>query len=186
MKKKGEIGLDFSRLEQNICDVIKEQQIKLGYRKEVIRLYYPLSSLNRFLKTEATIEKMQEALTEFCRLNKDRLGEMKISNQGDRFCFCLPCEASEYVHTHTEQDGFLYDFIGMVSRHGVSIEEIIALFKRYSNCVCVEKMTQGEFDYLLYFEDGKPDSFRYCLTDEGGHVIYHRFTIEDYEDSFGG
>ena len=43
--------MNFSRLEQNICDVIKEEQIKLGYQSETIRLYYPLGSLNNFLGT---------------------------------------------------------------------------------------------------------------------------------------
>ena len=33
--------MDFARLEKNIIDVIKEEQAKLGYRKEKIRLYYP-------------------------------------------------------------------------------------------------------------------------------------------------
>ena len=37
--------MDFARLEKNIIDVIKEEQAKLGYRKEKIRLYYPLSSV---------------------------------------------------------------------------------------------------------------------------------------------
>jgi hypothetical protein len=76
----------------------------------------------------------------------------------------------------------LYDFIDTVSRHQVSIEEVIDQFQNYSDCVHVEKVTHGEFDYLVYFEDGKPDSFRYCLTQEEGHIIYHRFTAEDYED----
>ena len=43
--------MDFSRLENSIIDVIKEEQAKLGYRKEEIRLYYPLSSLNHFFET---------------------------------------------------------------------------------------------------------------------------------------
>lgn len=34
----------FEKLEQNIIDMIKEEQAKLDYRKESIRLYYPLSS----------------------------------------------------------------------------------------------------------------------------------------------
>ena len=32
----------FEKLEQNIIDMIKEEQAKLGYRKESIRLYYPV------------------------------------------------------------------------------------------------------------------------------------------------
>ncbi len=172
----------FSKLEQNICDVIKEEQIKLGYRKEVIRLYYPILSLNRFLETDFDVVEMNRALVEFCGSVQEKLGKIEISNVGERFCFCLPPQASEYIYTHTEQEGFLYDFIQTVSGHSVSIEDVIAVFKKYSQCVHVEKATHGEFDYLVYFEDGQPDSFRYCLTDEGCHVIYHRFTIEDYKD----
>jgi hypothetical protein len=174
--------MDFSRLKQNIFDVIKEEQIKLGYQKEVIRLYYPILSLNRFLKTDYSIEEMREVLKEFCSQATPELGEIKISNKGERFCFCFAPEATEYIYTHTKQEGFLYDFIGTVSRHGVTIEDVIDQFKKYSDCVHVEKVTHGEFDYLVYFEDGQPDSFRYCLTDEGCHIIYHRFTVEDYQD----
>jgi hypothetical protein len=174
--------MDFSRLEQNIIDVINEEQIKLGYRKEVVRLYYPLLSLNRFLKTDMGIDDMISALNEFCDIEEGKLGRIEISNKDERFCFCLPQEASEYIHENSKKDGFLVDFINTVSRHGVTIEEVISQFRKYSDSVHVEKVTHGEFDYLVYFEDGKPDSFRYCLTDEGCHVIYHRFTVEDYED----
>jgi hypothetical protein len=174
--------MDFTKLEQNICDVINEEQIKLGYRKEVVRLYYPLLSLNRFLKSKMGIGEMIKALGEFCDGERERLGNIEVSNEGERFCFCLPPEASEYIHEHTRKDGFLYDFINTVSRHGVTIDEVIGQFKKYSDCVHVEKVSHGEFDYLVYFEDGHPDAYRYCLTDEGCHVIYHRFTIEDYED----
>ena len=41
--------MDYSRLEKGIMDFIQEEQVKLGYRKEKIRLYYPLSSLKHFL-----------------------------------------------------------------------------------------------------------------------------------------
>jgi hypothetical protein len=174
--------LEFSKLEQNICDIIKEEQIKLGYRREVIRLYYPLKSLNRFLEAELDINEMKNALNGFCNIVQKKLGKTEVSNVGERFCFCFSPEATEYIHTHTKQDGFLYDFIETVSRHDVSIEEVIAQFKKYSDCVHVEKVNNGEFDYLVYFEDGQPDSYRYCLTDEGCHIIYHRFTIDDYND----
>ena len=43
-------------------------------------------------------------------------------------------------------------------------------------------MEHEEFDYCFYFEDGKPDVYRYCVAFEEGHAIYHRFTIEDYEE----
>lgn len=182
MKFDEGINLDFSKLEKNICDVIKEEQIKLGYRKETIRLYYPLLTLNRFLNTDLDAEGMLVVLNEFETAVVKNLGDIEISNEKERFCFCLPPKASEYIHLNTSNTGFLYDFIGTVSKHGVSIEEIITQFKKYSDNVVVEKKNHGEFDYLIYFKDGIPDEFRYCLTQEGCHMIYHRFTIDDYND----
>ena len=40
--------MNYNRLETSLIDVIKEEQAKLGYMKEKISLYYPLSSLNHF------------------------------------------------------------------------------------------------------------------------------------------
>ena len=57
--------MDFSRLEKSIMDVIKEEQAKLGYRKEKIRLYYPLSSLNHFFQVEGDVTGMLEKLNWF-------------------------------------------------------------------------------------------------------------------------
>ena len=52
-----EKAVDFTRLEKNIIEVIQEEQIKLGYRSELIRLYYPITSLNRFFHTnEVTVD----------------------------------------------------------------------------------------------------------------------------------
>jgi hypothetical protein len=174
--------MDYSRLEKNISDVIKEEQVKLGYRSEDIRLYYPLQSLNRFLKTDYDIRQMHEALTEFCQIVEPKFGKVTVSNKEERFCFFLPHQASEYIYKNTESEGFIYDFIGTVSKHGCTIEDVLEQFRKYSDAVHVERVNHGEFDYLVYFEDGNPDDFRYCLTDEGCHIIYHRFTIEDYED----
>jgi hypothetical protein len=178
--------VEFARLEKNICDVIKEEQVKLGYRKEVIRLYYPLQSLNRFLKTSLKAEEIYPVLHEFAKTVAYKLGTIEISNKGDRFCFTLPPVATEYVHNNTPSKGFIYDFIKAVSEHGTSLDNVLEIFYKYSGDnpenVVVEKKTHGEFDCLVYFKDGNPDDFRYCLTDEGCHVIYHRFTIEDYED----
>ena len=56
--------MNFSKLEKSITGAVKEQQIKLGYRSEKVRLYYPLTSLNRLLGKECSIEQMQEYLKE--------------------------------------------------------------------------------------------------------------------------
>ena len=68
------------RLVKNICDQIKEAQIKLGYAKETVRLYYPLDSLNALLKLNITdINEMQEVLKEHFSVAHDKLGEVKVS-----------------------------------------------------------------------------------------------------------
>lgn len=174
--------MEYEKLEKNIKAVVKENQIKLGYRKETVRLYYPLSSLNRYLGVSFTCEQMQEAMLSFAKHFSSQYGQLQISNEGERFCFCLSEEVSAFVHEHTESGGFLYDLITLVSKHGIGIDDLIALFHQYSHCVHFEKVTHGEFDYLIYFEDGVPDDFRYCITEEGSHIIYHRYTKEDYED----
>ena len=52
--------MDYQKLENSLIDVIKEEQAKLGYRKEEIRLYYPLGSLNHFFDTNGNEEEMTE------------------------------------------------------------------------------------------------------------------------------
>ena len=80
----------YHRLENSIIDVIKEEQAKLGYRKEEIRLYYPLSSLDHFFETSADAEEMKKILAGFGAYTKEKLGNVLVSNKGDRFCFHIP------------------------------------------------------------------------------------------------
>lgn len=174
--------MKYAKLEKNIIDVLKEQQVKLGYRSETVRLYYPLQSLNRFLGTNHDVEAMKEELKLFSKSVENKLGSIEISNEKERFCLFLPQQASDFVHKHMNHTEFIRDFVNTVSRHGVTIEEVLEQFYKYSDKVHVEKVIHGEFDYLVYFEDGKPDAFRYCITDEGCHIIYHRFTEDDYKD----
>ena len=160
--------MNLKALEKDICYVIKEEQIKLGFRKESISLYYPLSSLNSILETECNAE----------------FGDIDVSVKGERFCIKLPDTASEYVNNTTEKTGFLYDLIATVSRHGITIEDVKKVFEGYSSHVHFETMEHEEFNYLIYFEDGTPDDSYYCFTEEGGHLIYHRFSKNAYKDTF--
>lgn len=174
--------MNFLNLEKNIIDIVQEQQLKLGYRKEIIRLYYPLLSLNRLLDTNCDTNQMQAAMESFCFFVQERLGQMEVTHQKDRFCLIIPAQGSEYVHKHMEEDSFLRDFIDAISRHNASMEEILQQFHKHSNRVHVEQPQNAEFNYLVYFEDGIPDNYRYCITDEGCHISYHRFTEDDYND----
>lgn len=175
-------GRGWSGLEQNIIDVIREEQIKLGYRSELVRLYYPLSSLNRFAGEECSEQEMRERLKDFCDQARPLLGEIGVTSKNGRFCLAIPPQGVDYVHEHMEGTEFIQDFIHTIERHGCTLEDILQQFHRYSDHVHVQKMDNGEFDYLIYFEDGVPDDFRYCITLEECHAIYHRFTPGDYED----
>ena len=150
--------MNYNRLENSLIDVIKEEQAKLGYMKEKISLYYPLSSLNHFFGNET-----------------DAAGMMEI------FCFTVSEKASEYVHNNMKENEFIRALIELVGRHGCTIEEIKELFHSYSDKIITEPMDNEEFDVMIRFDDGS-DPYYYCFKDEGCHIIYHRFLPEDYAD----
>ncbi|MCH5344014.1 MAG: DUF3877 family protein [Acetatifactor sp.] len=176
--------MTFSKLEKNLIDVIKEEQVKLGYRSETIRLYYPILSLNRLLGTDCEVKQMTDILNSFCDHVEPKLGRIEISDREERFCFTISAQGAEYVHKHMDDKEFIVDLVNTISKHGVTMDEVLQQFYKYSDEVHIEKVSHGEFDYLVYFENGKPDDFRYCITDEGCHIIYHRFTVDDYNDFY--
>ena len=77
----------FDRLEKNLIDIIKEEQAKLGFRKEAIRLYYPLSSLNHFFEAEDSEAEMLARLSGFPASLTKKLGNVTVTAKKDRFCF---------------------------------------------------------------------------------------------------
>ena len=89
--------MNYNRLETSLIDVIKEEQAKLGYMKEKISLYYPLSSLNHFFGNETDAAGMMEILKDFPSYIEEKFGEVAVSHRGDRFCFTVSEKASEYV-----------------------------------------------------------------------------------------
>ncbi len=175
---------NFKALENNIIDVIKEEQIKLGYKSETIRLYYPMESVNHLLATEFTLEELPAVLDQFCTYVSMRLGKVEQSNKDTRFCFLIPPSGVTYVHKEVEDRHFLREFIETIREHNCTLEKLLDVFRRYSDKVVCEETKHGEFDYLVYFEQEQPDAFLYCIKFEGSHAIYHRFTKADY-DSFG-
>lgn len=169
------------RLEKNIQDMIAEQQIKLGYLEESVRLYYPLESLNGLLGVEHDEREMASLLEKFFYDARQKYGEVEVTEENGRFCLCLPPRAGKYVHEHIEEYAFIRELIETVSGHGHALEELLDVFRKYSDCVHIETASHGEFDYLVYFQDGLPDEFIYCISTEGDHVTYHRFTKTDFE-----
>lgn len=171
-------------LKKSIVDAIEEGQIKLGYREETIRLYYPLESLCTLVGKPMDEGQMMRELERFSEAEEAELGKIEISRKGSRFCLAVGPKGAAWVHEHTDQNGFLTEFIATIGRHGCTMDEVLAVFHRYSEKVHVEALHNGEFDWLIDFEDGQPDAYRYCIADEGCHLTYHRFTKADYE-AFG-
>lgn len=176
-----EQSLNFEALQRNLIDVIKESQIKLGYARETIGFYYPLDSLNGILGCNLDETGMSLALQEFCVFAQNTLGHISVSRNHTRYCIRIPEEGVEYVHEKVKDTGFLKAFIEKISHCGLDINDILEVFLQYSDNVNCEKMDSDEFDYLVYFKDGIPDDFRYCIKFEGDYAIYHRFTPIDYE-----
>lgn len=185
---------NYDNLQRSLVDVIKEEQAKLGYYREDIRLYYPLSSLNHFFGTNVGADEMQRILDGTgeqdhtpiaAGMNEalsDKLGMVEVSHRGDRFCFHIPPEGVEYVHENTTENEFIRELVQLVAKHGCTIEEVYQLFTKHSGHVRREPMENGEFDERIWFKNDVDDPYFYCFKQEGEHMIYHRFLPEDYED----
>lgn len=176
--------MDFVRLEKNITDNIKEAQLKIGFDNRPISLNYMQSSLNNLLGGACS----DDILSEFSEFVKLRLGTVDYRKIKDGVCITISAEGTAYVNELTGYD-FLAGLIKKVSSHGISLNDVTAVFHRYSDNVTIEDGNGEDFDLLVYFTDKTPDEYFYCLTaepcmDGGCHVIYHRFIREDFEELF--
>ena len=168
------------QLENNLIDLIIEEQAKLGYRKETIRLYYPLQSLRHFYGCSDSADEMQERLGSFPQEAAAQLGAVEITHVKDRFCFKISEEGVEYVHTHRSENEFIRQLVDLLTGHA-SLDDVRQLFRAQPYASTATELDNGEFDLLIRFTEGD-DPYYYCFKDEGCHVIYHRFLPEDYND----
>ncbi len=172
------------KLIENIVDQIKEAQIKLGYAKETVRLYYPAESLCRWLGLEAMgDEELAAFLSEEPAFSDTVLGKLQFAAHKGRIEARIPPEGVQYVHQQAPAPEFLKDLIGFFGEHPhCRLEEVCEIFAKYSKDYVCEKMPEGaDFDYVLYFPDESVDAYYYCVKEEMGHTIYHRFIKEDYQ-----
>lgn len=178
---------DYGRLEAYFCDVILEEQLKLGYEKETIRFYSPCASVGHILHLEdRTCESVYRALLPFRDLAKETLGDIVVSKcSGERVCFLIPAKGAAYVHENWKRNPFLEELIACFGRHGITLSDVQQVFQKWSEDVrCIHIGSDG-VDDVLYFENGVPDSYRYCVKFDAGHASYHRFLKEDFEELFG-
>ena len=184
----------YARLAKSLIDIVKEQQAKLGYRKEIVRLYYPLSTLRHFFECAVADNKIAPGVISENQMLEilapdnlpkqltDTIGEIKVTARNERFCIEIPPEGSEYVHENTADNEFISGLIELVGTHGCTMEQITELFYKYSDDIEKKEMQNGEFDCYIRFLNDPDDTYYYCFHDEGCHIIYHRFLPQDYAD----
>lgn len=178
--------MSFARFEKNLTDMIKEAQLKLGFDKREITLNYAASSLSALFGIGDSYDEISTALDKFVAENNDKFGEIKFNYLKDEniYAVVVSAQGAEYVHGISEGYEFLSELISAVGKFDCTVENILSLFKKYSDNVHVEESSSGEFDLLIYFEYGEPDEYYYCFATHDLHISYHRFIKEDYE-SFG-
>lgn len=179
------MNIDFGK--KLIYDMMKEQQMKLGFEQETVRLYIPIQSLKHILGLEQDISKEEQKMQigKFRTELEKTLGKVKITGKDKRLCIAISPEGSQYVHENIEENPFLADMIILFQKHHVSISEVKKVFEKYSQeYICLEQ-AGVEFDYLLYFKDKKIDEYYYCVKFDKGHASYHRFLEQDIQEMFG-
>lgn len=133
------------------------------------------------LKNLLGVQPSDDVLDEFCA-SCDELGGVSYTKIENGYRFTISASGVDYVHSLISEDDFLVKFISTVRRFDATIDDIIAVFRQYSDDVVVEQVDNDEFDYLIYFADGQPDEFWYCIDTEDLGMTYHRFTKQDYLD----
>ena len=179
--RNGDINrMNYMNLEKNICDAVKEGQIKIGYDEGPVRLYYPIESIGELLEIDdLTVNGMQEILVDFNRVCSERLGMVEISNKEDRFCFMIPKEGTKYINESYKDNPFLRKFIQNITKPNCTLEDMLNVFYIYSKDIYFEE--NDELGYIVYFNDNTIDEYVYCLKFDEFGATYHRFTKLDYK-----
>lgn len=165
------------KLIKNIIDQVQEMQLKLGFANESVSLYYPYDSIRFLLETDASDSEIPALL-------ESTLPEgITLKNTKSRVVVTLSPAVVSYIHEKYPPTDFLKEIIALFSKHhGITMDNISAVFEKYSPDYEQITMPEGsDFDYVFYFKNPEIDSFYYCIKDEFGHMIYHRFIESDYK-----
>ena len=175
--------MNFTPLTHNLTGVVAEMCLKMGMALPNVSLNYPTATLNALLGASLSQHEMSRVLEDFCVQTEDTLGGVTFTPHETGFCLTVPGQGVRYAMQHAPGLDFLRDLVHTVGR-GCTFEELLSVFRKYSGRVHVQTVDNPEFDHLVYFEDGKPDGFYYCVHEHDGRVEYHRFSKADYE-AFG-
>ena len=178
---------DYGRLRGYLCDMIQEEQLKLGFVQETIRFYSPCASIGYILGlSDRSCDSVFGALAGFADTVRENFGDIEITRcSGQRICFLIPAQGAVYVHEHGKENPFLAKLVECFGRHEITPSDVQKVFEKWSDRVQCVHIGNAEFDDVYYFADGVPDDYRYCVKFDEGHAFYHRFLREDFEELFG-
>ncbi len=174
-------NVNYMALRNNIINNLTESQLKIGYSENAVTLNFTEDSLHR-LMLPAENESIEEAFEQFAQLVSPELGKLTLEPFEGRYALTIPVKGVRFVHEKIKPNPFLVEFITAIKTPFTlnSIEDVLSVFNKYSSRVVCKKVNNSEFQYFLYFADGIPDDFIYCIDTNFGTISYHRFTQDDF------
>lgn len=185
-------------LQKHICDTVKEWQMKIGYREENMKLYYPSVSLKALLglKKEADAVELKGALEQFAEAVRSNLGKIEIScdENGERYCLDIPAKGIAYIAKEVPDSVFLKRFLEVITSPGRTLDDVEACF---AQTACEQGIGYRKSDrsaeglgYVFSFTypagtavcEKERDEYIYCVEADDFGLAYHRFDREDYEE----
>ncbi len=177
-------SINWKALEKNICDTLKEWELKLGYSKEPIELYYPAESLSSLLGLSGeNADELEKVLVFFSDKVKEHLGEVQITRNRGRYCIRISEAGSRYVRDYISASPFLVKFLEVIHQPCSSLASVEQVFYEFSRHVVKKKEEDGA--YIFFFQNAEIDEYVYCVEEEEFGLQYHRFTREDYKSLYG-
>lgn len=174
-------------LKKHIFDTVKEWQMKIGYQKGNMCLYYPSASLITLLglNGNTTETELTDALNAFGKAVRDQLGPISVTHEGDRYCVSIPEEGCDYIAKNIPDPEFLKSFLRVITTKGCSMDMVRGCFSNYAGqhgvgYVEADHSMEG-LGHDFYFDKEGIDDYIYCVEADDFGLTYHRFTREDYE-----
>jgi len=167
-------------LEKNIIDNILECQVKLGMADLPVSFYYPQASLIELLA--CSNETLDLELENFKKKECNSLGRLEIEelkNEKGRYVITVPTEGIKWVYDHFTPSEFTRAFIAGIKSPGITLEDIINIFKKFSDKVNVNQVSDHE--WAVSFGNPDMDPYVYHIEKDCFGFEYHRFTHKAYK-----
>lgn len=162
-------------------NLIAENIIKIGFYYQNINLYFPEQTLKYIFEIDYSGNSLIEYINTYFHNNNSVYHNTSSSISNDKVIINFDKDYVKYINDNINKFDFLHSFIELFNHHhDINIDNIVNLFKSYSNDIIFSSINSDEFDYYIYFNNDFPDFFVYCIKDNYGHYEYHRFIKDDF------